>query len=78
MSGLESIAGMAGCVPQTLRTWVKQHEIDADVRDGVTTADARRIEDLERGVMVRPDQAGAGRSMPSVLTTRLRPSAFAR
>ena len=37
-----------GCVPQTLHTWVKQQEIDAGQRDGVSTAEAQRIKDLER------------------------------
>lgn len=39
---------MIGCMPQTLHTWVKQHEVDTGVRDGVTTADAQHIKDLER------------------------------
>ena len=45
---IESIAEKIGCVPQTLHTWVRQHEVDAGQRDGVTTADAQRIKDLER------------------------------
>ena len=49
-AAIESIAGKIGCVPQTLRTWVKQHEVDAGQRDGVTTAATQRIEDLEREV----------------------------
>ncbi len=47
-AAIESIAGKIGCVPQTLHTWVKQHEVDAGERDGVSTADAQRIKDLER------------------------------
>jgi transposase len=47
-AAVESIAPKIGCVAQTLLTWVKQHEIDAGVRDGVTTADAKRVKDLER------------------------------
>ena len=49
-AAIESIAGMIGCVPQTLHTWVKQHEVDAGVRDGISTAEAQRIKDLEREV----------------------------
>ena len=49
-AAIESIAGKIGCVPQTLHTWVRQHEVDAGVRDGVTTAEAQRIKDLEREV----------------------------
>lgn len=37
-AAVESIAPKIGCVPQTLLTWVKQHEIDIGQRDGVTTA----------------------------------------
>ena len=47
-AAIESIASKIGCVPQTLHTWVKQNEVDAGMRDGVTTADAQRIKDLER------------------------------
>lgn len=37
-------------MPQTLLTWVKQQEIDAGTRDGVTTAEAQRVKELEREV----------------------------
>ena len=47
-AAIESIAAKVGCVPQTLNTWVKQHEIDAGQRDGVSTAEAQRIKELER------------------------------
>jgi transposase len=47
-AAVESIAPKIGCVPQTLLTWVQRHEIDAGVRDGVTTADAKRMKELER------------------------------
>lgn len=49
-AAIESIAEKFGCVPQTLHTWVKQHEVDAGMRDDVTMADAQRIKDLEREV----------------------------
>ncbi len=32
---IESIAPKIGCVPQTLSDWVRQHEVDAGVRDGI-------------------------------------------
>jgi transposase len=35
-------------VPQTLLTWVKRHEVDTGMREGVTTADAQRMKELER------------------------------
>ncbi len=49
-AAVESIAPKIGCVPQTLLDWVKQAEVDAGARPGVTTADAQRIRDLEREV----------------------------
>ncbi len=39
-----------GCVPQTLLDWVKQSEIDAGARPGVSTTEAQRIKDLEREI----------------------------
>jgi transposase len=45
---VESIAPKIGCVPQTLLTWVKRHEADTRMREGVTTADAQRMKELER------------------------------
>ena len=45
---VESIAPKIGCVPQTLLTWVKRHEVDNGTREGVTTADAQRMKELER------------------------------
>ena len=47
-AAIESIADKIGCVPQTLHTWVKQHEVDSGQRDGVSTAEAQRIKELER------------------------------
>jgi transposase len=47
---VESIAPKIGCVPQTLLTWVKRHEIYSGVREGTTTADAQRMKELEREV----------------------------
>ena len=45
---VESIAPKIGCVPQTLLTWVKRHEVDNGMREGVTTTDAQRMKELER------------------------------
>ena len=47
-AAVESIAPKIGCVPQTLLTWVQRQEVDAGVRDGVTTAEAKRVKELER------------------------------
>ncbi len=38
-SAIESIAPKIGCVPQTLLDWVKQSEVDAGDRSGVTTVE---------------------------------------
>lgn len=45
---IESIAPKIGCVPQTLNEWVRKHEIDSGVRDGVTGAERERLKELER------------------------------
>ncbi|WP_085943624.1 IS3 family transposase [Acidovorax delafieldii] len=49
-AAIESIAPKIGCVPQTLHEWVKRVEVDAGVREGVTTSEAQRVKDLEREV----------------------------
>jgi transposase len=45
---VESIAPRIGRVPQVLLTWVKSHEVDAGAREGVSTAEARRVKELDR------------------------------
>ena len=47
---MESIAPKMGCVPQTLLEWVRRHEVDTGVRDGVSSAEAQRVKELEREV----------------------------
>ena len=49
-AAIESIAPKIGCVPQTLLEWVKQAEVDAGARPGVSTSEVKRIKDLEREV----------------------------
>ena len=49
-AAIESISPKIGCVPQTLNEWVKRVEVDTGVRDGVTTAAAQRVKELEREV----------------------------
>ena len=49
-AAIESIAPKIGCVPQTLNEWVKRVEVDTGVRDGITTAEAQRVKELEREV----------------------------
>ena len=47
-AAVDSIAAKIGCVPQTLLAWVQRHEVDTGTREGVTTAEARRVKELER------------------------------
>ena len=49
-AAIESIAPKIGCVPQTLHEWLKKHEINAGLRDGVTSEESDRIKALEREV----------------------------
>jgi transposase-like protein len=49
-SAIESIAPKIGCSANTLHTWVRTHEIDSGLRDGVTTDERERIKALEREV----------------------------
>jgi transposase-like protein len=44
------MAPKIGCVSQTQLGWVQRHEINTGVRDGVTTAEAQRVKELEREV----------------------------
>ncbi|RZS35675.1 transposase [Corticibacter populi] len=48
-AAIESIASKIGCVPQTLNEWAKRAEVDAGVREGITTSEAQRMKELERG-----------------------------
>lgn len=41
--GFAAIAPKIGCIPRTLREWVKQAEKDSGKRDGVTTVCAGHI-----------------------------------
>lgn len=47
---IESIAPKIGCVPQTLNEWVRRHEVDAGMRDGIPSAERERVKALEREV----------------------------
>ena len=43
-----------------MRAWVKQSEVDACVKPGMTSADAARIKELEQDLRLRamPDMVG--------------------
>ena len=49
-AAIASIALKIGCVSQTLHEWVKRTEVDAGKREGITTAEAQRVKELEREV----------------------------
>lgn len=47
---IEAIAPKIGCSAQTLCNWVRRHECDTGLRDGISTVEAARIKALEREV----------------------------
>ncbi len=49
-AAIESNAPKIGCAAQTLHEWVRKHEIDAGMRDGITSEERDRIKALEREV----------------------------
>ncbi|MFD6673651.1 transposase [Rhodococcus zopfii] len=46
----QAIGPKLGIGSESLRTWVKQAQVDADQAPGVTTAEQQRIKELEREV----------------------------
>ena len=49
-AAIAAIAPKTGCIPETLRGWVRQAEKDSGVRDGATSAERDKITGLEREV----------------------------
>ena len=47
-AAIESISEKIGCTAQTLSKWVKQHEIDHGLKDGISTEMRDRMKALER------------------------------
>ena len=47
-AAITSIAGKMGCIPDTLRRWVRQAERDSGQRPGLTTSERERLKELER------------------------------
>ena len=45
---VKRVADQLGVGVETLRGWVKQAEVDAGVKPGVTTAEAERVRQLEQ------------------------------
>jgi transposase len=48
VGAVSRVARQLGIGPESLRNWVKQADIDSGKRAGVTTAEQRRIHELER------------------------------
>ena len=48
-AAVRRIGPRVGVVPDTLRGWCKQAAVDAGQRPGTTTADGKRIRELEPG-----------------------------
>ena len=47
-AALNAIASKVGCTAETLRRWVKQHEIDHGQREGLSSLERERLKQLER------------------------------
>ena len=47
---IQRVADQIGCGVESLRTWVKQADVDEGVEPGVTTADTKRVRELEQEV----------------------------
>ena len=45
---IQRVADQIGCGVESLRTWVKQADIDDGVEPGLTTVEAKRITELEQ------------------------------
>ncbi len=45
---VQRVADQIGCGVESLRTWVKQADIDEGVEPGVSTAQASRVKELEQ------------------------------
>jgi transposase len=47
-AAVRSIAEKVGRHPETVRSWIRRHEVDTGPRADMTTADEARLEDLGR------------------------------
>ena len=47
---VQRVADQIGCGVESLRSWVKQADVDDGVEPGVTTVEQRRIKELEQEV----------------------------
>ena len=49
-AAIQSEASKIGCTPETLRSWVKNIEVDEGVQSGITSNQSQRTKELEREV----------------------------
>lgn len=49
-AAITSVAGKIGCIPETLRQWVRQAQRDSGTRAGLTTTERDQLKKLEREV----------------------------
>jgi transposase len=49
-AAVQSIASKLGCSAETLRSWVKQAEVDSGRRPGLSSDERSRMKELEREV----------------------------
>lgn len=47
-AAMTAVSSRLGMTAETLRKWVRQHEIDHGERDGLTTSEAREISELKK------------------------------
>lgn len=47
-AAMTAVSSRLGMTTETLRKWVRQHEIDHGERDGLTTSEAREIRELKK------------------------------
>ena len=45
---IKSIAPKIGCIPDTLRAWLRQHEQDSGDMPGLTSDERQRLNEIER------------------------------
>jgi transposase len=49
-AAVRRVAEQLGCGVESVRSWVKQAEVDDGVRPGITSSEAERVRDLEQEV----------------------------
>ena len=47
-AAIQSISAKIGCSAETLRNWVRRHQVDTGSRQGVTSEERARVKELER------------------------------